>query len=217
MDNKRLMNLIHRAVTGCLLSVIALLACLFPVLLSYEEPEPEVTPTPTAVVTPKPTLEPTPTPAPSPVITSSPITEITAKPQEDLSEYGLSKDALVNPYVTYTYEQMLEDIAQLEVKYPNLITSYSIGKSVEGRELRAFNFGRGKREVLLVSTMHACEHFCTNFLMYMADQYCIGYARNSEYQGVSYREILDNVKFIVVPMLNPGRGEPCSVWTRRCS
>lgn len=201
------MNLVHRAVTGCILSVIALSACIIPVLSLKENPVPELTPTPTAHVTPMPTptptLKATPTPEPTPVMTGSPVPELTAAPQEDLSDYGLSPDALVNPYVTYTYEQLLEDIAQLEVKYPNLITSYSIGKSVEGRELIAFNFGRGKRELLLVSTMHGNEHFCTNFLMYMVDQYCIGYAEDGEFEGVSYRDILDNVKFIVVPMLNP--------------
>jgi hypothetical protein len=182
------------------MAVTALFVCYAATVYGVTE-EPVETPPPAAAATPKPTE--TPPPEPTPVLTGGPLPEIAAPPQEDLSEYGLPNDALVNPYVTYTYDQLLEDIAQLEEKYPGLISSYSIGTSVEGRDIPAFNLGRGKREVVICSTMHACEHIATNVLMRMVDEYCRGYINGDSCKGLSYREILDGVKFIIVPMLNP--------------
>ena len=37
----------------------------------------------------------------------------------------------------------------------------------------------------------------------MAEQYAKGYAWNWVYDGMSYRELLDEVRFIIVPMVNP--------------
>ncbi len=109
----------------------------------------------------------------------------------------------MNPYQSYTYDRMVADIGLLAERYPDLISVYSIGQSVEGRDLIAFDFGHGEREVVLCSSTHACEHIATNALMYIVDQYCQGYEANGGYGGVSYREILDSVVFHIVPMVNP--------------
>ena len=98
---------------------------------------------------------------------------------------------------------MVTDIGLLAERYPELISVYSIGRSVEGRDLIAFDFGHGEREVILCASMHACEHISTNALMYVVDQYCQGYEADGGYEGISYREILDSVVFHVVPMVNP--------------
>ncbi len=198
LRNCELKRLIEKAAWGLALSVLALAACLLP---ARKSPGASPSPEPAASATAPPVN--LPTPAPTPLLTGGPEPEASPPPQEDLSGYGLPDGALVNPYATYSYEQMNEDIAQLERKHPQLISSFSIGKSVEGRELTAFAFGRGKREVVLCSTMHACEHIATNVLMHMVDRYCLGYEAGESYGGLSYREILDNVKFIVIPMLNP--------------
>ena len=143
--------------------------------------------------TPEPTQEPTPAPTPVPQ----------APPEKDFTSAGLSPESIVDPYQTYSYEQMVTEVGLLAEAYPELISVYSIGESVEGRNLVAFDFGHGEREVVLCSTMHACEHMATNALMYIVDQCCQGYRADESYGGVSYRDILDQVVFHVVPMLNP--------------
>jgi len=178
------------------------------------EPTPEPTPTPTPKPTPEPTPEPTPTPTPTPASTPEPTPEPTTEPaptatpappsQKDFTRAGLTEESIVDPYQTYSYEQMVSDVQALAEKYPELITSvYSIGESVEGRELIAFDLGHGEREVILVSTMHACEHIATNALMYVVDEGCQGYAADSSWNGLRYRDIFDQVVFHIVPMLNP--------------
>lgn len=109
----------------------------------------------------------------------------------------------VNPYEVYSYETMRSDVAELQKMYPQLISSYSIGTSAEGRELTAFNFGRGERKIVLCGAMHAREYIATIFLMYMTDRYAYGYVHDEYIDGYSIRNALDEVTFIIVPMMNP--------------
>ena len=167
-----------------------------------EEPSPEPTAAPTAE--PGPELTPDPTAEPSPDPTAEPAPETPSLWEtRDFTKAGLGENSIVDPYRTYTYDQMVTDIGLLAETYPELISVYSIGQSVEGRDLIAFDFGTGDREVVLCSSTHACEHIATNALMYIVDQYCQGYEAGSGYNGIAYRDILDQVVFHIVPMLNP--------------
>lgn len=153
-------------------------------------PAPETTPEPTPELTPEPTPEPTPAPSAAPEA-------------RDFSPAGLSGESIVNPYCLYDYAQLRADLTALEERYPELIRVYSLGETAEGRTIPAFDFGRGDREVVVISSMHACEHMATNVVMYLADQYCQEYRADGEWNGVRYREILDQVKFRILPMANP--------------
>ncbi len=157
-------------------------------------PTPAPTPISTPEPTPEPTAEPTPEPTPDPTPPSGP---------KDFSPAGLSAESVVNPYCLYDYTQLQADLTALEERYPQLIRVYSLGETAEGRSIPAFDFGRGDREVVLISSMHACEHIATNVVMYLTDQYCQGYQADGEWNGVRYRDILDQVTFRILPMGNP--------------
>ena len=166
---------------------------------------PETVPTPTAVppvvtAAPLPTPEPAPVPVPIPEPTPEP-TEVPAS--KDFSPAGLSEESIVNPYCLYDYAQLRADLTALEERYPQLIRVYTLGETAEGRPIPVFDFGRGDLEIVLISSMHACEHIATNVVMYLVDQYCQGYQADGEWNGVRYREILDRVKFRIMPMANP--------------
>lgn len=114
-----------------------------------------------------------------------------------------SLDWIINPYRPYFYERMVRDLKALEQRYPELLVLDNIGKSVEGRMLVCYRFGRGARMILLVGAQHAREYITTGFLLYMTERYAWGYRENRRSKGVSFREVLDAVTFITVPMLNP--------------
>lgn len=162
-------------------------------------------PTPTERVRrqppPEPTPLPTPAPTPEPSAPPEPSPEWTG--YKGFRESDLPADSVVDPYVEYSYEQMCEDVYALAERYPELISVFTAGWSVEGRPLLCFDLGKGKREVIVIASMHACENITTNAIMYIADQYCQGYEHNGSYNGLSYREILDNVRFRIMPMSNP--------------
>ena len=110
---------------------------------------------------------------------------------------------VVNPYTAYDHERVMTEAAELEASYPGLIETRVIGSSVEGRELVALKVGYGDKTIIFNGAIHGCESFTTNFLMHLIDRYAYGYATDAEYEGYSYRELLDKVSFIIVPMLNP--------------
>ena len=110
---------------------------------------------------------------------------------------------IVDPYVTYTYDQMLEDVDYLANAYPDLIKAYSLGKSSEGRDIIAFDLGKGPKKIVMCASMHAREHIATNFIMYMADSYAYGYEISDIRDGYNIRYLLDNVTLTIIPMVNP--------------
>lgn len=110
---------------------------------------------------------------------------------------------VVYPYQAYSYETMMADAKKLEHMYPEIIKTSSIGKSVEGRDLLLIEFGKGENKIFVCGTHHAREYISTTYLMYTIDRYAYA-CRNGEMWGkYSPKDILDNVTFCVVPMVNP--------------
>lgn len=128
-----------------------------------------------------------------------------AAPAETISAAGAAFDAhsICDPYSAYDYERVRAETDELAASYPGLVEKRAIGRSAEGRELIAIKLGYGERNIVFNGAIHGCESFSTNFLMYLADRYAYGYATDGEYEGYSYRELLDEVSFTIVPMLNP--------------
>ena len=110
---------------------------------------------------------------------------------------------VVNPYKTYSYEQMISDAEMLQLMYPELIKTSSIGKSVEGRDLLLIEFGRGEKKIFVCGTHHAREYISTTYLMNAIDKYSYAYRMNNMWGKYNPREILDKVTFCIVPMVNP--------------
>lgn len=110
---------------------------------------------------------------------------------------------IVDPYHAYSYEEMLQDAAELEQMYPDLIKLGSIGQSVEKRNLLLIEFGNGDRKIFINGSIHACEYITTTYLMYMIDRYAYAYKTSGMYEGFDLKKILDSVTFCIVPMLNP--------------
>ena len=110
---------------------------------------------------------------------------------------------VINPYVPYTNEVLLEDIDTLAKMYPSLIEVEIIGESVEGREIPLVKLGKGDIKIHLNGAIHAREYFTTTALMKMVEEYSYSYYKNEMYGEYNVREILDKVTIYIVPMVNP--------------
>ena len=99
---------------------------------------------------------------------------------------------VVNPTETYTYDQMLADISALQLMYPDLVHSASIGMSEQGRKIPVIRLGdpEAEHQVLMQGAMHAREHFTAWLLMALAD--------HSLSQGYT-----SDVCYHIIPMSNP--------------
>ena len=116
---------------------------------------------------------------------------------------GEEPPEIVDPCRLYTYEQLTADLAALAERYPELASVSSIGKSVEGREIPLLSLGKGERTILVCAAMHAREYETTNVVMCIAERYCRAYEQADWYCGMSCRALLDGVRFLIVPVLNP--------------
>ncbi|MCF6138840.1 stalk domain-containing protein [Pseudalkalibacillus berkeleyi] len=109
----------------------------------------------------------------------------------------------VDPYQTYTYNEMVRDIKALKKKYPALISYKVIGKSEWGNDIYAVSLGTGKAEIFINGSHHAREWLTTNLNMYMIDQYAQAYYGNKSIGGYNVKSTLSKTKIWFVPMVNP--------------
>ena len=110
---------------------------------------------------------------------------------------------VVDPYRNTDSDIIAGYIKKLEEIHPDLISSFSIGKSAEGRDIMGIRLGRGDTEIIMTGSTHACEYFTSDYLMYVIDRYAVGYFEDERVGDVSYRDILDKVTFLIIPMVNP--------------
>jgi len=140
---------------------------------------------------PEPSSEPRPTPIPKP------------EPSPD-SEVVSDKEAgIVNPYVPYTYDQMMLESQKLAERYPEVIALDTIGSSVEGRDLLLIKLGTGSKKIILCGAHHAREYITSSYLMKMAEEYAKAYTDNRKLGNYDVRKLLDQITLYVVPMVNP--------------
>lgn len=133
------------------------------------------------------------------------------KPKRDISIYDANESFrqtveyknVVNPYVPYTFEQMISDANTLQSMYPGLISIDSIGKSVEGRDLLLIKLGKGDNKILFCGSHHAREYISTTFLMKTIDEYALAYQTSGVYGNYNVVELLDKFTVYIVPMVNP--------------
>ncbi|WP_194841253.1 M14 family metallocarboxypeptidase [Salinibacillus xinjiangensis] len=110
---------------------------------------------------------------------------------------------IVNPYQEYTYEELKDDIDELQKTYPHLISWEVIGKSVDGRNLYALKLGKGNTEIFINAAHHAREWLTTNLVMEMVDSYSQAYVKDGSIDGFDARNILNKTSIWFVPMVNP--------------
>ncbi len=109
----------------------------------------------------------------------------------------------VNPYQAYSHETMVKDAASLAKMYPEIIKIGSIGSSVEGRDLVLIEFGKGDKKIFVCGAHHSREYITTTYLMYAIDRFAYMYKTGIDETGYNVKEILDNVTYCIVPMVNP--------------
>lgn len=117
--------------------------------------------------------------------------------------YPVKPEYVVNPYVEYSYENMLTDADRLCEMYPDLISLSSVGRSVEDRNLLLISLGRGDKKIFVCGTHHAREYIATTYIMYAIDRYAYAYRTGSDWNGYDIYDILNKVTFCIVPMVNP--------------
>ncbi|MDE7204615.1 MAG: peptidase [Lachnospiraceae bacterium] len=113
-------------------------------------------------------------------------------------------DAVVYDYDIYTYEEMNEDILQLQARYPELLHVNVTGQSADGRNLYDLIIGNqsAPKSMLVHAGIHAREYTNPYLVMEQLEQ-CLDFYYRGYFHEKSYRELFDNIALHIVPMVNP--------------
>jgi len=104
----------------------------------------------------------------------------------------------------YSYEEMLQDIGELEARYPQAVQSRVMGESVDGRDLVEVILGNPEadNQIMVQAAIHGREYMTSLLVMKMTEYYA-HYYEDGEYNGVPYRDLLEQTGIRIVPMANP--------------
>ena len=113
-------------------------------------------------------------------------------------------DAIVEDYDLYTYEEMEEDIRQLQARYPGLLRSEVTGTSADGRNLYMLTMGaeNAPHHILVHAGIHAREYINPLLVMEQLEQ-CLDYYDRGQFLGMRYRDLFADTAVHIVPMVNP--------------
>ncbi|XP_066602873.1 carboxypeptidase D-like [Prorops nasuta] len=113
-------------------------------------------------------------------------------------------DSFIVPRYTH-YEDLKRLFASLTERYPNLARSFSIGKSVEGRELLVLEISENVKErkigepmVKYVANMHGDEAVGRELLVYLAQYLLHNYGKNERIS-----KLINNTDIFLMPSMNP--------------
>ena len=133
-------------------------------------------------------------------------TNANAGQQADNSYYNQTlSNPVVNPVDKYSYSQMVNDISALASRYPGTVTVKSIGKSADGRDIYDVIVGNpnASKKILFQGAIHAREYIFVPLMMQQLEYLAAGFTNNGTYMTQPLSNILGQVAFHFVPMLNP--------------
>lgn len=111
-----------------------------------------------------------------------------------------ARRAVPTPAPCLRHAELGERLAGLAARHPGRLSLETVGRSVEGREIRLLTLGSGPRRVLLWSQMHGDEPSATPALLDLA-------ATLLGTDAPEHRLILERLTLLLVPMLNPDGAE----------
>ncbi len=114
---------------------------------------------------------------------------------------------IVDTSDTYYLNEIYNDIDKLCNRYSHILSKFTIGKTVEDRDIIALKLSSNnalpKPSALFVGGIHAREDFSVMLCMKMVDYYCNHYMEEKQFDGYDVKSILDTVDMYFIPVENP--------------
>lgn len=102
----------------------------------------------------------------------------------------------------YDYQDMMEDLELLKLRYPFLIVE-SIGRSVLGKNIPSIRIGSGPAEVHFNGSFHANEWITSLLLMKFIEDYASAYVNDTLLRSCDVKTLFEQTSLWIVPMVNP--------------
>ncbi|MCR5108498.1 MAG: hypothetical protein K6B28_10075 [Lachnospiraceae bacterium] len=100
---------------------------------------------------------------------------------------------------TYTYDEMNMDIAELCALYPGIVSSGSIGTTVQGRSIPLVILGNpaAPHSIMIQASIHGREYIVSQTTMATVEYYA------RQFSAGNCQDVLSSTCFYIVPMANP--------------
>lgn len=106
-------------------------------------------------------------------------------------------------------EDVVDYIKYYNSEYPEFTEVFSIGKSLEGRELTVIKIGKGSRTIFINAEHHPREYITAILLLNQVEMLCEAYSKDLSVDGFKVRDLLDSVSIYFLPLVNPDGVEIC--------
>ncbi|KAH8373210.1 hypothetical protein KR009_002522 [Drosophila setifemur] len=138
--------------------------------------------------------------------TVNPTDQIQLQPDQGLPEpRAYMPDAQHLDFVYHDHEELTRFLRATSARYPNLTALYSIGKSIQGRDLwvmvvssSPYEHMVGKPDVKYVGNIHGNEPVGREMLLHLIQYFVTSYSSD---QYVKW--LLDNTRIHILPTMNP--------------
>ena len=129
--------------------------------------------------------------------------------------------------VDLDYKNMICCVEMICEKFPT-VSSFTIGKSCMGKDIRALKIGNGSENVLFAAAFHGSEHITTNIALFFAEELACALSLKRSMAGINIKRALKDRSVIIVPRVNPDGceisimgavacGEKCDEIRKLCS
>jgi carboxypeptidase T len=107
----------------------------------------------------------------------------------------------------HNYSEVVQALDSIQSKHSEIASRFSIGKSLEGRDLVGIRLSRSKNQdtlptAILMGCHHAREHLSVEVPLKLAEYLASRYETDSR-----VRNLLDTREVLIVPMINPDGAE----------
>lgn len=100
------------------------------------------------------------------------------------------------------YDSLCSYTRQFKRQY-KFFQSFTLGKSVLGRNITVFLLGSGRPAVIYCGAHHATEYITAMLLLKFTEDICAHYDSGEQLLGFDLRKILQTQSVYIIPMLNP--------------
>lgn len=105
----------------------------------------------------------------------------------------------------YSYKDLLSDLEILKNRYSEDVEIVSLTDTPDGRSVYDMIIGdkNASKHILIHAGIHAREYMTCQLVMKQAVTFLENLNSDAQYQGLSYRELLNDTAIHVIPMVNP--------------
>ena len=114
-------------------------------------------------------------------------------------------DIVATDSVLYTYDMVMRDMFFLKQRYPDLCEIIKLGTTADGSDIIDVAVGSktASKNVIIQYSMHAREYINTLLGMKQLEELLKGMQSGTEYNGITYSALLQDVRLHIIPLMNP--------------